>query len=84
MSANVPAATRPLLNVGAPVEPRIPVQGAQRGVILQRAQHGQPRVWMYLVRWAGPHGWDAWYPELQLRPAEQDDRGCYAIEVPLF
>jgi hypothetical protein len=76
--------TAPRFAAGDPVEPNIPARGAQRGVILARVPDGRLRVWTYQVQWAGPAGWAAWYPELQLRPAQQDDRGCYVIEVPLF
>jgi hypothetical protein len=69
---------------GDPVEPRTPIRGAQRGIILHRAAHGTKRVWMYQVQWAGESGWTAWYPELSIRPAEQDDRGNYVIPVTLF
>ncbi|GAA2084195.1 hypothetical protein GCM10009840_21130 [Pseudolysinimonas kribbensis] len=79
-----PAMQRPAYEVGAPVEPRIPVQGAQRGIVTARHANGQTHAWMYRVRWAGPYGWEDTYAELQLRPAEQDDRGCYVIEVPLW
>ena len=83
-STATPGMPAPMYAVGDPVEARTPIPSAMRGTVIGRRAAGASLVWMYRVRWAGPDGLEATYPELQLRPATADDQGEYSVEVPLF
>lgn len=70
------------LEPGRPVEmAHAPRTGsALRGIIVATRPGGSLPIG---VRWAGrPHTY--WYRPSELRPAEQDDQGRYALEVALF
>lgn len=72
----------PRLEPGQPVQMRHAHRSGStlRGVII-RVSDDRKRVW---VAWAGEDNKAFEYRPSELVPAEQDDRGCYVLEVPLW